>query len=285
MEKEMSGIVIVQKGSYKFEAKQCENCKKFKKLNKFRYIKYFNTYRRICMHCEKKKREKVKREKIKFKKKHGVPERIYKDAETRTSIKVDDTARNIIFSKTSNEEKKKFNLSNNISKVVDGINAILFFVFILFIFTPLNGLLDEFPYIKTIGFTTIFLVTINKIKKLYRTKYWDPINKKILDQKELLYPKTFKHILKDVREEFQKDENFYSSLEWREVRKQVLKSQKHICYMCKVPILLPFDLTVDHVKPKSKYPSLALELSNLKIACRSCNSKKGVGSKDKFLEN
>ena len=64
----MSEIVIIQKGSYKFEAKQCESCKRFKKLNKFRYIKYSNAYRKICIQCEKKKREKIKKEKLSLRK-------------------------------------------------------------------------------------------------------------------------------------------------------------------------------------------------------------------------
>ena len=35
------------------------------------------------------------------------------------------------------------------------------------------------------------------------------------------------------------------------------------------------DITVDHIKPRSKYPELALEIENLRVLCRSCNSKKG----------
>ena len=107
----MSEIVIIQNGSYKFEAKQCEHCKKIKKLNNFRYIPYFNTYRKICIQCEKKKRQKIKKEKVKFKKKYGVPLRIYRDAEIRASIKTNNKAENLIFSKISDEEKRGFNFS------------------------------------------------------------------------------------------------------------------------------------------------------------------------------
>ena len=134
----MSEIVTIQKGLYKFKAKQCEHCKKFKKLNKFRYIQYFNAYRKICIQCEKKKREKIKKEKIKFKKKYGVPERIYKNAEIQASVKADNKARHLIFSKISDEEKKKFNLSKKIRNIIDGINAILIFSFLFLIFTPLR---------------------------------------------------------------------------------------------------------------------------------------------------
>jgi 5-methylcytosine-specific restriction endonuclease McrA len=33
-------------------------------------------------------------------------------------------------------------------------------------------------------------------------------------------------------------------------------------------------LTVDHIKPRSKYPALALVLSNLRVLCRRCNSSR-----------
>ena len=271
----MSKIVIVKRGSYKFKAKQCKYCNKFRALDKFRYIQYLDVYRKICIQCE----GKIKKEKIKFKKKHGVPLRIYRDAEARARIESHKKAEHLIFSKISDEEKEQFNFSNKIKDTINGINGILVFTFLFFIFTPLIGLLSELPSIKVIGFSTVFLIIINKVKSFYIKKYWFPINKKILDQKEFLYPNIFKQVLKDTKEEFQKNENFYSSPEWRELREQVLNFQPHICYICDKFIDHDFDLTVDHVKPKSKYPDLSLELSNLKIACRSCNSAKG--NKDK----
>jgi 5-methylcytosine-specific restriction endonuclease McrA len=39
-------------------------------------------------------------------------------------------------------------------------------------------------------------------------------------------------------------------------------------------------LEVDHVKPRSKYPELALDLDNTQILCRACNSKKGTAETD-----
>lgn len=271
----MSEIITIRKGSYKFKAKQCGLCKKNKTLNKFRYIQYFEAYRKICIQCEKRKREKIKKEKIKFKKKHGVPLRVYRNAEVHALIKANRSAENFIFSKISNEAKKKFNFSDKIRNIVNGINFILFCTLIFFTFTLLNESLSELFCVTIICFSTVSLIILNKIKNFYLKKYWFPINKEILDQKELFYPNMFEQILTDAREEFQRDEHFYLSPEWKEVRKQILRSQHHICYICNEFISDPFDLTVDHIKPKSKYPELSLELSNLKIACRSCNSAKG----------
>ena len=69
---------------------------------------------------------------------------------------------------------------------------------------------------------------------------------------------------------------FYASSEWRIVREQVIQEQGRICQECGKRITDDFDLTVDHIKPRSKFPKLALDKSNLQILCRKCNSAKGA---------
>lgn len=70
-------------------------------------------------------------------------------------------------------------------------------------------------------------------------------------------------------------EKFYQSAEWIAARKAVIASQGGKCRRCHKSIFDESDLTVDHIKPRSKYPSLQLDLSNLQVLCRSCNSSKG----------
>ena len=69
---------------------------------------------------------------------------------------------------------------------------------------------------------------------------------------------------------------FYTSSEWRLVREQVIQEQGRVCQECGSPIKDDFDLTVDHIKPRSKFPELALDKSNLQVLCRKCNSAKGA---------
>jgi hypothetical protein len=69
---------------------------------------------------------------------------------------------------------------------------------------------------------------------------------------------------------------FYSSPEWRLLREQVIKEQGRLCQECRCEVAEDYDLTVDHIKPRSKYPELALDKSNLQVLCRSCNSTKGA---------
>jgi 5-methylcytosine-specific restriction endonuclease McrA len=37
----------------------------------------------------------------------------------------------------------------------------------------------------------------------------------------------------------------------------------------------PTKTNVDHIKPRRRYPELALEFSNLQILCNRCNKQKG----------
>ena len=68
---------------------------------------------------------------------------------------------------------------------------------------------------------------------------------------------------------------FYSSPEWRLIREKVIKQQGSVCQECGQPIKNVFDITVDHIKPRSLFSQEALMLNNLRVLCRSCNSKKG----------
>ena len=70
-------------------------------------------------------------------------------------------------------------------------------------------------------------------------------------------------------------ESIYQSAEWNAARKDVIARQGKICRRCRKSIFYESDLTVDHIKPRSKYPSLQLEITNLQVLCRSCNSSKG----------
>jgi hypothetical protein len=69
---------------------------------------------------------------------------------------------------------------------------------------------------------------------------------------------------------------FYSSPEWVELRRRVINEDGVVCRLCHEPINDPENLTVDHVKPRSRHPELALDRANLRVLCRPCNSRKGA---------
>jgi 5-methylcytosine-specific restriction endonuclease McrA len=65
--------------------------------------------------------------------------------------------------------------------------------------------------------------------------------------------------------------SFYQSDEWRAVRYLALKAAKGACQCCGARGSKLTPLHVDHIKPRSKFPHLSLDASNLQVLCRDCN--------------
>lgn len=71
--------------------------------------------------------------------------------------------------------------------------------------------------------------------------------------------------------------DFYASAEWRMVRFEALKKANGCCSLCgRSNRLHSVVLHVDHIKPRSKYPHLSLDIANLQILCEDCNLGKGA---------
>lgn len=99
------------------------------------------------------------------------------------------------------------------------------------------------------------------------------------DERSRQMPEIDAHLVQLARERQRRiDETnaFYASSEWRLIREQVIQEQGRMCQRCRRHISNDNDLTVDHIKPRSKFPELALDKSNLQILCRTCNSAKGA---------
>jgi 5-methylcytosine-specific restriction endonuclease McrA len=68
-----------------------------------------------------------------------------------------------------------------------------------------------------------------------------------------------------------RSKGFYMSDEWRALRYQVLKKFGATCQCCGATPKTGRQVHVDHIKPRSKYPELELEFSNLQVLCEDCN--------------
>lgn len=75
------------------------------------------------------------------------------------------------------------------------------------------------------------------------------------------------------------------SRKYREVRLRVLARDGFVCYYCGHEGQDGNGLTIDHIIPVSKSPELAIDESNMRIACKSCNSKKGSRNERVFLDS
>lgn len=61
---------------------------------------------------------------------------------------------------------------------------------------------------------------------------------------------------------------FLDSQEWLTLRYQILLRYGRQCMCCGTS---EGEIHVDHIKPRSKYPELALDPENLQVLCRACN--------------
>lgn len=68
-------------------------------------------------------------------------------------------------------------------------------------------------------------------------------------------------------------DSFHTSEAWRRLRYKALKLYGNACQCCGSRK----NIHVDHIKPRSKYPGLALSLENLQVLCEDCNIGKGAG--------
>ena len=73
----------------------------------------------------------------------------------------------------------------------------------------------------------------------------------------------------------QSSDGFYRSKPWRSLRYQALKKYGGACCVCgRTAAKHGIVIHVDHIKPRSKYPHLALRLDNLQTMCDECNLAK-----------
>ena len=76
-------------------------------------------------------------------------------------------------------------------------------------------------------------------------------------------------------------DDFYLSDEWRKLRYRVLKKYNATCMCCGADRSDGVKIHVDHIKPRSKWPHLALDFTNLQVLCEDCNiGKSNIDSTD-----
>ena len=84
-----------------------------------------------------------------------------------------------------------------------------------------------------------------------------------------------KRVFKGPRKKKKKFRDFYRSPEWLSVRYAALKKHGRICAVCGAVPGPGVAIHVDHIKPRSRFPNLALEIDNLQVLCAACNLGKG----------
>ncbi|WP_174509670.1 HNH endonuclease [Klebsiella oxytoca] len=96
-------------------------------------------------------------------------------------------------------------------------------------------------------------------------------------EEEEEYVGLYEQIQREQQQRQQAENNagtFYNSKEWRRLRYQAFRKYGNKCCVCGRGASDGMVMHVDHIKPRSLYPHLALELSNLQIMCNECNVSK-----------
>ena len=78
---------------------------------------------------------------------------------------------------------------------------------------------------------------------------------------------------------------FLESYAWRKLRLQVIEAYGRKCMCCGNTPENGAIIHVDHIKPRKKYPELALEFDNLQVLCHECNHGKGNWNETDFRKN
>lgn len=68
-----------------------------------------------------------------------------------------------------------------------------------------------------------------------------------------------------------KEDDFYSSYEWRSIRYRVLRTHGGKCMLCGATRSDGVKIHIDHIKPRSTHPHLELDFNNLQVLCEDCN--------------
>lgn len=71
-------------------------------------------------------------------------------------------------------------------------------------------------------------------------------------------------------------QSFYDSPEWKKLRYAVLVKHGAKCQCCGATRKSGARIHVDHIKPRSKSPELALCADNLQVLCEDCNLGKSA---------
>lgn len=144
----------------------------------------------------------------------------------------------------------------------------------LSILTPMEHMLEQLDIHWSRGLVDFY----RRNKKKKKVKPPTPPKQKKAKKTKQPKPKITFEVAKP-RVKYIPSEEFFTSREWRELRYKALEINGGACQCCgrsrKAHGVI---LHVDHIKPRSKYPELQLDISNLQVLCEDCN----LGKSNKF---
>jgi len=69
-------------------------------------------------------------------------------------------------------------------------------------------------------------------------------------------------------------ESFYKSKKWHQLRTLVLRRDGYLCVICNINVRPKGTSRVDHIVPVKTDPTIAMDMTNLRTLCASCDNKR-----------
>jgi hypothetical protein len=251
--------------------KLCQQCLDVKDESQFRYIKYFRKHRVICKRCEANSRQKNKELAELHVQEHGVTPKAMQRLTKEAELNAQKLARECVIAELSPHKRERY-IHAETAEILYTISMLLCAVCIIVAITNEGLRMLALPSILS----GLFGVAG---RRFFRNRYVEPVNLEIKRNQKSISKEILDDALQNEIRERNDYDRFYASQEWKILRERFLRTHQGrngvmLCYYCHCQIEQR-DITVDHFKPRSKFPELALEITNLRLACRSCNSSKG----------
>lgn len=168
---------------------------------------------------------------------------------------------------------RKLTQYNNFKKPLDNPSSYKFKLLIAdqipSLFLKDGDLPSDYQIINYICVNTSWPFPANPLYQRFMVRYLEEILKVDISNKTTENP--FMMPKKKTQHQNTKVDNFFQSPAWLRLRYRVLKEQGRTCSCCGATPKNNIEVHVDHIKPRSIYPKLALVYENLQILCKDCN--------------
>jgi hypothetical protein len=138
-------------------------------------------------------------------------------------------------------------------------------------------IVDKLSSLTNLPRSTPLSEMMDKLGLPYSVAVWNQYKSKKRKNKKMPVDPTKTKV--EVNKSFVIKDDFLKSDKWRTIRYRALELQGGACQCCgRSRKSHGVILHVDHIKPRSKFPELALNINNLQILCEDCN----LGKSNKF---
>ena len=246
---------------------RCKTCGVIKGKNSFTYSPYYKRRLFKCKSCVKSSRRLKKKQRLEEIKRYGISSQVEKNIEKRARSRAEKEVNSKLNALLCQKFLPRLKVYNSIFPYI--LIAHFWVIPYLFMASTNPEKLKFYEVLSILALVdTLWFLGTSSIRRLKHVK-------------ESLVTKRYFKYLRVLTKDRKETPKFYSTSEWRDLRiifiTKMKKNGKLTCSYCNVS-MRECTVHVDHIKPRSVHPELAMDLNNLAISCHKCNSSKGAKS-------